>query len=135
MDVHWKIGCIKCNASLGNVMHQAAITTMLGCVGSPQRTGFQYRPRVEHRCQDSSEIELSRKRFCRNPRGIFPNKVPGEFCGRFFGGFFGACFLGKNRRKKYPPKNPRLNPNRNLGASLPKPTLQESGLDELFKRD
>ena len=29
---------------------------------------------------------LSRKGFCRNPRGIFPNKVPGEFCGGFFGG-------------------------------------------------
>ena len=37
---------------------------------------------------------------CRNPRGIFPNKVPGEFCGGFFGGFFRAFFFGKNRRKK-----------------------------------
>ena len=42
----------------------------------------------------------SRKGFCRNPRGIFPNKVPGEFCGGFFGGFFWAFSLGKNRRKK-----------------------------------
>ena len=47
---------------------------------------------------------LSRKGFCRNPTGIFPNKVPGEFCGGFFGGFFRAFFLGKNRRNKTTPK-------------------------------
>ena len=44
--------------------------------------------------------DLSRTCFCRNPRGIFPNKVPGEFCGGFFCGFVLAFFLGKNRRKK-----------------------------------
>ena len=71
---------------------------------------------------------FSRKGFCRNPRGIFPNKVPGEFCGGFFGGFFRAFFLGKIGGKN-PPKNPRQNSNRNLGFSQPKSTLQGSGLD------
>ena len=36
------------------------------------------------------KLFFSRKGFCRNPRGILPNKVPGEFCG----GFFWSIFLG-----------------------------------------
>ena len=44
----------------------------------------------------------SRTGFCRNPRGISPNKVLGEFCGGFFGAFFGAFFFGKNMRKIHP---------------------------------
>ena len=31
-----------------------------------------------------------------NPRGIFLNKVVGEFCGRFFGGFFRASLGNGN---------------------------------------
>ena len=31
---------------------------------------------------------ISRKGFCRNPRGIFPTEFPGEFCGGFFRGIF-----------------------------------------------
>ena len=75
-------------------------------------------------------LKVLRKGLCRNPRGIFPNKVPGELCGGFFGGFFRAFFLGKNRGKN-PPKNPRQNSNRNLGVSLPKSTLQGSGLEKV----
>ena len=84
-------------------------------------TAYGFWKARDHKC--------SRKGFCRNPRGIFPNKVPSEFCGGFFGGFFLAFFLGKNRRKKSP-KNPRQNSNRNLGVSRPESTLQESGLDK-----
>ena len=72
---------------------------------------------------------FSRKGFCRNPRGIFPTKVLGEFCGGFFGGLFRAFFLGKKIGGKNPPKNPRQNSNQNLGVSRPKSTLQGSGLD------
>ena len=54
----------------------------------------KWRPRVP------LDRKSSRKGLCRNPRGIFPNKVPGGFCGGFFSGFFWAFFLGKNRRKK-----------------------------------
>ena len=43
--------------------------------------------------------KVSRKGFCRNPRGIFPNKVPGEFRRGLFGGFFRAFFLGKQATK------------------------------------
>ena len=75
---------------------------------------------------------LSRKGFCRNPRGISPNKVLGEFCGGFLGGFFQAFFFGKKRRKN-PQKNPRQNSNRNLGVSRPKSTLQGSGLSGVFE--
>ena len=74
---------------------------------------------------------LSRKGFCRNPRGIFPTEFPGECCRGFFGGFFRPFFLGKKRRKN-PPKNPRQFSNQNLGVSGPKSTLQGSGLDNLF---
>ena len=73
---------------------------------------MQYNPGPENRmarCMLASEnnlcspallcnkfkIDLSRKGFCRNPRGIFPNKVPGEFWGGVFGGFFRAFFPGK----------------------------------------
>ena len=52
--------------------------------------------------QGGSGTELSREGFCRNPRGIFLDKVPGELCGGFFCAFFGAFFLGKNRRKIHP---------------------------------
>ena len=45
-------------------------------------------------------LNFSREGFCRNPRGIFPSKVLGEFCGGFFGGFFRAFSLEKDRRKK-----------------------------------
>ena len=74
--------------------------------------------------------KISRKGFCRNPRGIFPDKVLGEFCRGFFGGVFRAFFLGKSRSKKSP-KNPRQNSNQNLGVSRPKSTLQGSGLDKI----
>ena len=77
-------------------------------------------------------IYLSRLCFCRNPRGIFLDKVPGEFCGGFLGEFFGAFFLGKNRRKN-PPKNPRQTSDQNLGVSRPKSTLQGSALDDLLR--
>ena len=76
----------------------------------------------------------SRKGFCRNPRGIFPNKFRGGFCGGFFGWIFSSFFfLGKDGRKN-PPKNPRQNSNQNLGASRPKSTLQGSGLDRWHDR-
>ena len=75
---------------------------------------------------------ISRKGFCRYPRGIFPNKVPGEFCGGFLVDFFGPLSL-KKIGGKTPPKTPRQNSNRNLGVSRPKSTLQGSGLDFLLK--
>ena len=60
---------------------------------------------------------FSRKGFCRNPRGIFPNKVPGEFGGEFFGGFFGAFFLGRKGGTR-PSKNPQLAALHKRGGSL-----------------
>ena len=81
-------------------------------------------------CSRAKAWKLSRKGFCRNPRGIFPNKVLGEFCGRFFGGFFRAFFLGRKGGKN-PPKNPRQSSNRNLGVPRPKSTLQGSCLEKL----
>ena len=70
---------------------------------------FQNCPRGEGNCAAIERQKLSRGNFClaasrclSGPSGwgIFPNKVPGEFCGGFFGGFFRAFFVGKNRRKK-----------------------------------
>ena len=81
------------------------------------------------KCQSK---ELSRKGVCRNPRGSFLNKVPGEFCEGFFGGFFGPVFLEKTGGKN-PPKNPRQFSNQNLGVSGPKSTLQGFGLEELLQ--
>ena len=48
----------------------------------------------------------SRKGFCRNLRGIFPNKVLGKFCEGLFGGFSRAIFLGKKE------ENPHQNPDK-----------------------
>ena len=45
---------------------------------------------------------FSREGFCRNPRGIFPNKVLGEFCGGFFVDFFGPFSLEKTGGKIHP---------------------------------
>ena len=72
---------------------------------------------------------FSRKGFCRNPRGFFPNKVLGEFCRGFFWWILSGLFPWKKRSKKNPPKNPQQNLNRNLGVSRPKSTLQGSCLD------
>ena len=72
-----------------------------------------------------SDFKSSRAGFCRNPRGIFPNKFPGEFCGGIFGRFLGPLCLEKTGGK-----NPQQFPNQNLGASQPKSTLQECGLDK-----
>ena len=58
---------------------------------------------------------LSRKGFCRNPRGIFPNKVPGEFCGGDFLVDFCGPFPWKKHEDKSTLKNPRQNSNQNLG--------------------
>ena len=74
---------------------------------------------------------MSRKGFCRNPRGIYPTEFPGEFCRGFFSGFFRAFSLEKNRGKN-PPKNPRKFSNQNLGVSGPKSTLQGSGLEHMI---
>ena len=60
---------------------------------------------------------LSRKGFCRNPRGIFPNKVLGEFCGAFFGGLFGIFPCEHKTGGRNPPKNPRRSSNQNCGQN------------------
>ena len=60
--------------------------------------------------------ELLHEEACRNPRGIFLNKVSGEFCGGFFGGFFGPLSLEKTGGKN-PPQNPRQFSNRNFKGS------------------
>ena len=69
-----------------------------------------------------------RKSFCRHPRGVFPNRVLGEFCGRFFGGFFRALFPWKKLGGKNPRKNPPQNSYQNLGVSRPKSTPVQCGL-------
>ena len=48
--------------------------------------------------------KISRKGFCRNPRGIFPTEFPGEFCRGFFGGFFSGLFPWKKQEEKIHPK-------------------------------
>ena len=48
--------------------------------------------------------KVSRKGFCRNPRGIFPTEFPGEFCRGFFGGFFSGLFPWKKQEEKIHPK-------------------------------
>ena len=54
------------------------------------------------RIADSVPPSMSRKGFCRNPRGIFPNKVPSEFCGDFLVDFFGPFSLEKTGGKIHP---------------------------------
>ena len=43
---------------------------------------------------------FSREGFCRSPRGIFSNTVPGEFCRGFLVGFWGLFPWIKNSRRK-----------------------------------
>ena len=49
---------------------------------------------------------MSREGCCRNARGIFLNKVPGEFCGGIFGWNFSGLFPWRKTGGKNPPKNP-----------------------------
>ena len=72
--------------------------------------------------------KLSREGFCRNPRGIFPTKFPGEFCcGFFWAIFFGPFSSLEKTGGKNPPKNPRRFSNQNLGVSGPKSTHCKDG--------
>ena len=71
---------------------------------------------------------LSREGFCRNPRGISPNKFLGEFCGGFLRGFFG----GFCRLENIPSKSPLQDSNQNLGVTPTKSTLQGSALGILL---
>ena len=80
-----------------------------------------------------SQISFPREGFCRNSRGIFLNKVLGQFCRRFFVDFCSGLFPWKKTGgKKNPPKNPRQNSHQKLGASRPNSTLQGSGLDSFM---
>ena len=71
---------------------------------------------------------ISREGFCRSPRGLFLNKVLGEFRGGFFCGSFRAFFLWKkNKRKKSTPKSTAKL--KSEFGTRPKSTLQGSGLE------
>ena len=70
--------------------------------------------------QEKASAEIRGEFFRTNSRVNFAG---------FFGGFFGAFFLGKTGGK-----NPQQNSNQNLGASRPKFTLQESGLEKVWAR-
>ena len=85
--------------------------------------------------------------FCRNPRGIFPNKFLGEFCRGFFGGFFRAFFLGKIHPKihgnfqikiwEFRGQNPHCKDpglNASIFATLGGETLLEKCRWNIFKR-
>ena len=50
-------------------------------------------------------LQLSRKGFCRNPRGSSSEQFPGEILRGIFGGFFRGLFHGKNRSNKSTPKS------------------------------
>ena len=103
------------------------------------------------RKKDQCLCSFSGNGFCRNPRGIFLNKFPGEFWRGFFqekalkcrnprgifsyefpvefcGGIFLVDFIGpfslETNRKKNPPQHPQQNSNQNLGVSRPKFTLR-----------
>ena len=70
---------------------------------------------------------FSRRRLCRNPIGILPKEISGEFCRGFFGWIlFWPFSLEKNRRKRI---HPKIHGKIQIRASRPKSTLQESALE------
>ena len=77
---------------------------------------------------------LSRKGFCRNPRGIYPNKFPGEFCGGFFGVFFGPLIndAWKKQEEKSSQKSTAKFKSEFVSFAA-KSTLQGSVLEILFR--
>ena len=58
----------------------------------------------------------------RNPRGIFPNKSPGEICKGFSATFSRSFSL---EIEENPLHNPQQNSNQNLGVSRPKSHCQD----------
>ena len=78
-------------------------------------------------------VKVSRKAFCRNPRGIFPNKALGEFCGDFLVDFFGLFSL-ENRKNSTQKSTAKIS-NQNLGVLQSKSTLQGSGLEKAHMHD
>ena len=74
-------------------------------------------------CQEKASAEI-RGEFFRTDFLV-------NFCGAFFWWiFFEPFFLRKKQEDKIHPQNPQQNSNRNLGASRPKSTPQESGPEE-----
>ena len=71
------------------------------------------------------DSNLSRKGFCRNPRGIYP-KYRVNFAGGYLVDFSGLFPLGKQDGK-----STQQYSNQNSGASLTKSTLQGSALVKL----
>ena len=73
--------------------------------------------------------QLSRKGFCRNPRGIYFEQSPGWILwGIFWWIFFGPFLLWKNRREKNPPKNPWQNSNQNWKLRSQNPHCKDLAL-------
>ena len=56
-----------------------------------------------------TKLSVSRKGLCRNPKGMFPNKLPGKVSGAFllwiFWGLFLLFFAEKTRSAKSTPKS------------------------------
>ena len=73
----------------------------------------------------SARVTFSSKGFCRNPRGIFLNRV--IILLGILRWIFGAFLLEK--RTTNPPKHPQQYSNQKLGVSRPNFTLQGSALD------
>ena len=117
--------CVCVCVCFGRVQHQWGRATT-----RPSKKGSFVGDAPE---QSKSRCQESRKGLCRNPRGIFLNKVPGEFCGGFFGELIFSGLFPWERRRKKSTKKSRQNSNRNLGGSRPKSTLQGSGLDDMFE--
>ena len=71
-------------------------------IASPEKMGKSKELLRNYCATIASPEKMSREGFCRNPRGIFLNKVSGEFCGGFFGGFFKPFSLEKQEEKIHP---------------------------------
>ena len=97
---------VRCNSrgSNGMVCNRVAFTQTTEITKATKMTkttqaatnnGVEGCPRGNH----------SRKGFCRNPRGIFPNRVPGEFfAGGIFWWIFSGLFPWKKQEEKSTPK-------------------------------
>ena len=74
-------------------------------------------------------VYVSRKGFCRNPRGVFLNEFLGEFCRGFLVDFGGPLSLEKQEKNIHPKIQGKI---QIRIWERPKSILQESALDFVF---
>ena len=106
-------GQLRLNIWLGSVLKNSVDNVHLGMPCSASKDSIMWTADSQYFNCERNKLRfsansspclanLSREGFCRNPRGIFLNKVAGEFCGDFLVDLFGLFSLENTGGKNHP---------------------------------